>query len=354
MQTQTYPQASLLEKRCPRCEHGTAESGGYRIRKHRDVGGVREVKVLRMRCRICKKSLGCIYPAGVQRYKWYGSKVQGIFAVLAVHQVAEACVNEVAEQLGYAVVAETRASWQATRAFRAKQLEARTKLDKQLEVASLDEFKVGQWWVYTLTDTDSQAIVDYDVCESRDEEVVRELIAKNDPRALVSDGCTSIAAAASYFTDKPHGRCWFHVIRDVLKEFPKQDRKRVALDLRYLYQQTNDQDGEWFLGVLKQRYDPAKLHALSHAWEQLKHYWNVPAMPLTNNTSEHLYSALWSRTRKRVVKAFDRVVDWFVVARWRWHHHPIRGISPWQRLTGRPSPPWLNSLINPLKHSTDF
>lgn len=354
MQTQTYPQASLLKTRCPNCENGKAESGGYRIRKHRDVGGVREVKVLRVRCRVCKKSLGCVYPAGVQRYKWYSSKLQGVFAILAVHQVSEACAHEIANHLGYAVVAETRASWQATRAFRATQLEARTNVNKQLEVASLDEFKVGQWWVYTLTDTDSQAIVDYTVCESRDEEVVRQLIAHNDPQALVSDGCTSIAAAASYFADKPHGRCWFHVIRDVLSKFPKEDRKLVALDLRYLYQQTNDQDGEWFLGILKQRYDPDKLQALSLAWKQLKHYWQVPAMPLTNNCSEHLYSALWSRTRKRVVKAFDRVVDWFIEARWRWHHHLIKGVSPWQRFTRQPSPNWLNPLITPLNHSTNF
>lgn len=354
MQTQTYPQTSLLEKRCPNCENGKAESGGYRRRKHRDVGSVREVKVLRVRCSVCKKSLGCVYPAGVQRYKWYSSKLQGIFAILAVHQVPEACVEEIAAHLGYAVEPETRASWQATRAFRANQLEAQTSFSKQPEVASIDEFKVGQWWVYTLTDTDSHVIVDYAVCEARDEEVVRELIFDSDPDALISDGCTSIAAAASYFADKPHGRCWFHVIRDVLKEFPKKDRKLVALDLRYLYKQANDEDGQCFLDILKERYDHAKLQTLLNAWEQLKQYWKVAAMPLTNNTSEHLYSALWSRRRKRVVKAFDRVVDWFVEARWRWHHHLSNGKSPWQRFTGRASPPWLTSLINPLKYSTDF
>lgn len=314
------------------------------------------MEVLRVRCRECKGSLGCVYPAGVQRYKWYSSKVQGIFAILDVHQVDEGCANELAEHLGYAIEPETRAAWQATRVFRAEQLETKDVGSKtrKVEVASIDELKVGYWWLYTLTEINSQAIIDYDFCESRDEEVVRKLIADNDPEMLISDGCSSIAAACDYFADKPHGRCWFHVIREVLKQFSKEERALVSFDLRYLYMLNDVKDADWFLAVLKERYPGEKLEALLNAWEQLKLYWEHDAMPLTNNVSETLYSAIWSRNRKRVIKALYRAKDWFIEARWRWHHHLIRGSSPWQRLTGIPSKPWLHALITPLKYSTDF
>jgi transposase-like protein len=148
---------------------------------------VREEKVLRVRCHKCKRSLGCLYAAGVKRYGWYSSKVEGIFAVLSVHQVDESCAAEIAEHLGYPIKQETRAAWQGTRAL-----------------ASIDEFKLGYWWMYTLTDVASQVIVDYALCESRDEEVVRELIAKHDPEVMISDGCSSIQAACAYFADKPN------------------------------------------------------------------------------------------------------------------------------------------------------
>ncbi len=93
--------------------------------------------------------------------------------------------------------------------------------------------------MYTLTDVESQVIVDYRLCESRDEEVIRELIAEHNPKLIISDGCKSIAAACEYFADKPHGRCWFHIIKEVLKQFPKQKRELVALDLRFLYTCSN-------------------------------------------------------------------------------------------------------------------
>ena len=192
METKTYPQASLLEIRCSKCENGKPESGGYRIRKHRDLDGIREVEVLRVRCRACKGSLGCVYPAGVQRYKWYSQKVQGIFAILDVHQVDEGCASELAAHLGYAIEPETRAAWQATRAFRAEQLEKQISAATPLKVASIDEVKVGYWWLYTLTEPKSQVIIDYAFCESRDEEAVRELIAENDPAMIISDGCPSM------------------------------------------------------------------------------------------------------------------------------------------------------------------
>ena len=61
----------------------------------------------------------------------------------------------------------------------------------------------------------------------------------------------------------------------------------------------------------------AQLEPLLNAWSQLEFYWQYRAMPLTNNASETLYSALWSRRRKRVVKAFYSALNWFVKARWR-------------------------------------
>lgn len=184
MENQAYPKASLLNWRCSSCELGKPESGGYRVRKHRDVSGVREEKVLRVRCQRCKRGLGCVYPAGVKRYGWYSSKVEGIFAVLSVHQVDESCAAEIAEHLGYPIRPETRAAWQGTRALRAEQLEAKKPFakSKSVAVASIDEFKLGYWWMYTLTDVASQVIVDYAMCESRDEEVIRELIAKHEGR----------------------------------------------------------------------------------------------------------------------------------------------------------------------------
>ena len=312
--------------------------------------------MLRVRCSRCKGSLGCVYPPGVKRHGWYSCKVEGVFAVLDVHQVDEACCKEVAEHLGYPLQSETRAAWQGTRAFRAEKLEEKQEQAKQGEiaVASVDEFKLGTWWMYTLTEVKSQVVVDYALCESRDEEVVRELIAEHNPKLIISDGCKSIQAACEYFTDKPHGRCWFHVIKDVLKQFSKKERERVASDLRFLYTCTNLKDARWFLSILSARYTRAQLEPLLNAWAQLELYWQHQAMPLTNNASETLYSALWSRSKKRVVKAFHRALDWFIEARFRWHHHLVRGKSPWQRFSGQLSKPWLKALLTPLKYSTDF
>lgn len=355
MTNNPYPQASLLDWRCSRCEQGRPKSGGYRVRKHRDFRGVWEEKVLRVRCQRCKRSLGCVYPTGVMRYKWYSKKLEGIFAVLAVPQVNEACSQEVAEHLGYPIHPETRASWQATRAFRAEPLAQKQQAEKaKVAVASIDEFKLGAWWLYTLTEVKSQAVVAYALCESRDEKVVRELIAEHDPELIISDGCKSIRAAGEYFADKPQGRCWFHVIKEVLKQFPRGERELVALDLRFLYARNNLKDARWFLNVLKVRYSKSQLEPLLNAWSQLELYWQHKAMPLTNNASETLYSALWSRSKKRVVKAFHRALDWFIEAHWRWHHHLVRGKSPWQSFTGHPSQPWLKMLITPLNYSTDF
>ncbi len=229
----TYPKASLLPLQCPRCQKSKPEHGGYRIRKLRDLQGIRKVKVMKVRCRGCHKQLACLYPPGVFRYKWYSSKVEGIF-ILDVHQVDEGCANEIAEHLGYPIKPKTRTNWQATRAWRSEHLQAEQP-QGTVGVAAIDEFKVGGWWVYTLTDTASQAVVAYAMSETRDETLVRELIANHDPKAIISDGCPTIKAACQWFADKPHGRCWFHVIRDVLSGFAKGDRELVAHDLAFLY-----------------------------------------------------------------------------------------------------------------------
>ena len=61
MKTHSYPKASLLQIRCPSCGCERPENGGYRIRKHRDVDGVREVRVMKVRCSGCSKHLRCSY-----------------------------------------------------------------------------------------------------------------------------------------------------------------------------------------------------------------------------------------------------------------------------------------------------
>ncbi len=353
MKTHSYPKASLLRITCPSCGCERPENGGYRTRKHRDVDGVREVRVMKVRCSGCLKHLRCIYPPGVSRYKWYSAKLEGIFALLDVHQVEESCTDEIATHLGYPIKAATRSTWQATRAWRVDRLR-QGRPSGELTVASLDEFKVGQWWVYTLTDQTSQAVVDAAPSESRSEEVVRNLIAEHNASAFISDGCPHIKAACDWFADTPHGRCWFHVIKEVLQNVVQEERELLAHDLHFLYTRTDLKTAQWFLGVLQKRYVLDILEPLLSAWSQLKLYWLVAEMPLTNNVSETLYSALWPRSRKRVVKALHRVSDWLKEALWRWNHHLVRGESPWQRFTKQPSKPWLPPLLTPLGRSYDF
>ena len=353
MKTYPYPQASVLQIECPRCGCERPENGGYRTRKHRDVAGIREVKVMKVRCSRCSKHLKCIYPPGVSRYKWYSQKLEGIFALLDIHQVDESCADEIAQHLSYSLKPETRAAWQATRAWRVSQLASDTSSPK-ITVASLDEFKLGQWWVYTLTDKDSQAVLGHTLSESRSEEKVRDLITEHDADAFISDGCPRIQAACEWFADKPHGRCWFHVVKEVLSKVDKEERDLLAYELHFLYTRDTLKNARWFLGVLQKRYAANILEPLLSAWSQLQLYWLVDEMPLTNNTSETLYSALWSRRKKRVVKALHRAHDWLKEALWRWNHHAVRGKSPWQRLTKQPAKPWLPLLLTPLGRSYDF
>lgn len=356
METNTYPKASVLPVRCNKCKEGKPESGGYRERKHRDLEGIRIERVLRVRCSECKRSLGCVYPDGVLRYKWYSIKVQGLFALLNVHQVKEACCHEIAAWLGYTIEAETRAAWQETQVWRSEQYEAQDVESKatSLSTGSLDECKVGTGWMYTLTDVPSQALVAYAPAPTRNENTVRALLSEHEPDVLISDGCPLIEAALAYLPDITQARCWFHVIKDVLQNFKRDAREKVRWDLEFLYTRAELQEAEDFLKVLNTRYQPQQLSPLTQAWEQLKQIWLIENLPLTNNTSETLYNALWARSRKRVIKTLERTLTWFKQARWRWNHHLVRGLSPWQRFTGKVSPRWLHALVTPLSRSTDF
>lgn len=101
-----------------------------------------------------------------------------------------------------------------------------------------------------------------------------------------------LTCACDWFADKPHGRCWFHVIKEVLGNSAGEERELIAWDLEFLYTRKSLDAAEWFLEVLQQRYAREALLPLLSAWQQLKLYWLVDAMPLTNNVSETLYSAL--------------------------------------------------------------
>lgn len=307
---------------------------------------------MKVRCSGCLKHLRCICPPGVLRYKWYSQKLEGIFALLDVHQVDESCADEIAGYLGYPVKPETRARWQATRAWRADRLR-QGQPSGELTVASLDEFKVGQWWAYTLTDGASQAVVDYALSESRNETVVRDLLAEHDASAFMSDGCLHIKAACEWFADKPHGRCWFHVIKEVLNNVAKEERDLVAHDLKFLYTRTDLKTAEWFLDVLQKRYTLDVLEPLLGTWPQLKLYWLIAAMPLTNNISETLYSALWSRSRKTGRQSTAPSLRLAQRSPPALEPSPC-GKSPWQRFTKQPSRPWLPPLLAPLGRSHDF
>jgi hypothetical protein len=289
----------------------------------------------------------------VLRHKWYSLKVQGVFAILDVHQVDEGCANELAQWLGYPIKPETRAAWQRTEVWRSEQYEAKEE-SAELTVASLDECKLGHGWMYTLTDVPSQALVAHKSASERNEMTVRSLLSEHTPDVVISDGCPSIEAALAYLPEIRQGRCWFHVIKDVLQNFSKECCENVAWDLEFLYRSDTLEDAERFLTILKNRYGVKPLIPLTNAWQQLKNYWLIDGVPLTNNASETLYNALWPRQRKRVIKTLERTLDWFKQARWRWNHHLVRGLSPWQRFTGKQSPHWLSALVTPLSRSTDF
>ena len=101
------------------------------------------------------------------------------------------------------------------------------------------------------------------------------------------------------------------------------------------------------LKILRGLHSPEVLEPLTSAWSQLRLHWLL-GLPVTNNASETLFNAVWARTRKRVVKVTERAEAWLAEALWRWNHHLVRGLSLWERLTGRSSGDWLQALVVPL------
>lgn len=295
MNTQTYPKASLMKIDCPRCQENNVEHGGYRLRKLRTLNGIEERKVLKLRCRACKKHLRNIYREGTPRASWYSTKMHGLMAILSVHHVTEGCCADVAELFEYPLTLKTRQAWQDSRVRRIEQQERAYKaLIHEPEVGSVDECKIGSSWGYTLTDTESDFVCSYDVTDKRNFSTVRSLIAQVEPKAVMSDGCKSIQAAMSWFSYIPHGRCWFHVMQDVCSNVSKEDRPGLVADLQVLYQNDTLAAAQRWYNHLMDTYEQPILQPLINSWHQLKWWWHLEAMPLTNNTSEHIYSKLWS------------------------------------------------------------
>ena len=204
--TQNTPHKSI-HIQCPHCQQTTTrESGGSYTRKHRDLQEVRIIRIQRYRCSHCQHALPSQLPKGVHRHKWYTSLIQALFAILGVHQVKQACKTEIAALFNYPLVPDTQNNWQDTRAFRAEQqheIEVKQlKQDKvEIKCGSVDEFKLGSDWAYTLTDTSSQAVVSYQQSSTREETAVRDVISVIPPKAIISDGCLAIQAGAAWWSD---------------------------------------------------------------------------------------------------------------------------------------------------------
>ena len=98
------------------------------------------------------------------------------------------------------------------------------------------------------------------------------------------------------------------------------------------------------------QYHSTILAPLLNAWAGLKHCWKHPLMPLTNNTSEHLYGNLWPRQRKRDKRTDIRQRAWFKEAIWRHNHKPVQDKkSPFEAFFNLPatvtSLAWLNPIL---------
>ncbi|HHO55755.1 MAG TPA: hypothetical protein ENK21_05155 [Trueperaceae bacterium] len=164
-----------------------------------------------------------------------------------------------------------------------------------------------------------------------------------------------------WFSYIPHGRCWLHLIWDILKKLKKhankeKEKQQIELlaDLQVLYEnKTLAAANRWYRHLLE-KYDTEVLMPLHNAWPQLKLWWELEIMPLTNNTSEHLYSELWSRTRKRDKRTNYRRKAWLTEAAWRHNHKPLYGTTPFESFFSlspkTSSLDWLFSII-PKAHT---
>mgnify|MGYP006351729785 CR=1 FL=1 len=231
MKTETYPEASVQELVCPKCQSKRIESGGYRERQLRTLTGVEERRIKKLRCATCKKHVKSLYPEDTPRASWYGAKVHAVMAILSVHHVSEGCRADIAEVLGYALSMKTQNAWQEARARRIEQQEGQqAPRQEDPDVVSIDECKLGSSWGYTLTDTATDYVCSSAVTDRRNLFVVRDLVAHVHPKAVISDGCKSIEAAMHWFPKIPHGRCWFHVIVDVCRKarYVVKPRRKTA------------------------------------------------------------------------------------------------------------------------------
>lgn len=351
MKTPTYPEASVQEMVCPKCQGKDIEHGGYRTRKLRTLEGIQEPKVLKLRCRKCKKHLRSAYPKDTPRASWYSHRVHAVMAVLSTHHVNEGCRAEVAAVLEYPLTPKTQNTWQEARARRIEQQE-RQKATRQdgPEVASIDECKLGASWAYTVTDTATAYVCASALSENRNLFVVRDLVAVVEPQAVISDGCPSIQAGMHWFPKIPHGRCWFHVILDACRKVNKDERPKLIADLHVLYENETLPAAERWLRHLMERYDTPILAPLLNAWQGLKWWWRLPEMPLTNNTSEHLYGNLWPRQKKRDKRTNTRKKAWLKEALWRHNHKPVgEAKSPFEAFFNLPAQAtglsWLNNIL---------
>lgn len=356
MKTETYPKASVQELVCPKCQSQRVESGGYRERQLRTLNGIEERRVKKLRCARCKKHLKNVYPEDTARATWYAPKVHAVMAVLSTHHVSEGCRAEVAEVLGYPLTMKTQNTWQEARARRIEHQERQqAPRQEDPEVVSIDECKLGRSWGYTVTDTATDYVCSSAVCDSRNLFVVRDLVAEVQPKAVISDGCKSIEAGMHWFPKIPHGRCWFHVILEVCRKAKKEDRSKLLADLQVLYENKTLPAAERWLRHLMERYDTTILAPLLNAWAGLKHWWKHPLMPLTNNTSGHLYSNLWSRQKKRDKRTDTRRKAWLKEAMWRHNHKPLPDKrSPFEAFFNLPATATPLAWLNPISpgHTT--
>jgi predicted nucleic-acid-binding Zn-ribbon protein len=361
VKTPTYPDISVQEIECPKCHSKQVEHGGYRVRKLRTLEGIQEPKVLKLRCRNCKKHLRSVYPEDTPRASWYSQRVHAVMTVLSTHHVNEGCREEIADILGYPLTLKTHQGWQESRARRIEQQERQQERQQEQrqdgpEVASIDECKLGSSWAYTVTDTATDYVCTSALSERRNLFVVRDLVAEVEPKAVISDGCKSIEAGLHWFPKIPHGRCWFHVMQDVCRKVKKEDRPKLVADLQVLYENETLPAAERWLRHLMDCYDTTILMPLMNAWQSLKWWWKLPAMPLTNNTSEHLYGNLWPREKKRDKRSDTRKQAWLTEALWRHNHKPVdAGKSPFEAFFGLPATStslnWLERIL-PRPHTT--
>jgi hypothetical protein len=279
-------------------------------------------------------------------------------AVLSVHHVTEGCRREVTEILGYPLTSKTQNAWQESRARHIEQAEREQ--EERLEspeVVSIDEYKLGDGWAYTLTDTATDYICTSAVSDDRNLFLVRDLVAEVNPKAVISDGCKSIQAAMHWIPKIHHGRCWFHVMKDVCRKAKSEQREKLIADLQVLYENDTLPVAERWLRHLVDTYQETILMPLMNAWHGLKWYWKLPSMPLTNNSSEHLYANLWPREKKRNKRTHIRKTAWLTEARWRHNQKPVhRKKSPFEAFHNLPSKASSLSWLYPIfpKPHTNF